>query len=72
MADIRGYVRDAGGGVITIVIDRDTESYPPLGARVVMSVSAVAFPENANYGCVNCGSINHTTGDKNWCPVERE
>lgn len=31
----------------------------------------VLFPENRNYGCVNCGSINHTTGDKDWCPKER-
>ena len=30
------------------------------------------FPERARYGCVNCGSINHTTGDTDWCPVERE
>jgi hypothetical protein len=30
------------------------------------------FPERAEYGCVNCGSINHTTGDKNWCPEERD
>lgn len=30
------------------------------------------FPERRNYGCVNCGSINHTTGDVNWCPKERE
>ena len=29
------------------------------------------FPEREHYGCVNCGSINHTTGDKDWCPVER-
>lgn len=28
------------------------------------------FPEREHYGCVNCGSTNHTTGDKNWCPVE--
>jgi hypothetical protein len=31
----------------------------------------VPFPENRNYGCVNCGSVNHTTGDKDWCPKER-
>ena len=28
-----------------------------------------AFPENRNYGCVDCGSINHTTGDVAWCRV---
>lgn len=32
----------------------------------------VPFPERAGYGCVNCGSTNHTTGDQNWCPVEAE
>lgn len=39
------------------------------------SVSAddlVAFPENLRYGCVDCGSINHTTGDRDWCPVQKE
>jgi hypothetical protein len=35
---IKGYIRDAGGGTVTVVIDRDTESYPPLGAEVAMIV----------------------------------
>ncbi len=28
-----------------------------------------SFPENRNYGCVDCGSINHTTGSLTWCDV---
>jgi hypothetical protein len=28
-----------------------------------------AFPENAGFGCVDCGSVNHTTGDLGWCQV---
>lgn len=33
---------------------------------------AVRFPDNADYGCVNCGSVNHTTGDVTWCPDEQD
>lgn len=29
----------------------------------------MSYPENANYGCVDCGSINHTTGDVAWCRI---
>lgn len=28
-----------------------------------------AYPENENYGCVDCGSDSHTTGDVVWCRV---
>ena len=38
LAVIHGYVRDAGGGVVTVVVARDTESYPATGAVVVMVV----------------------------------
>lgn len=33
---IKGYVRAAGGGVVVIVVDRDTEQYPSIGAEVAM------------------------------------
>jgi hypothetical protein len=36
MMIVRGYVRDAGGGVVTIVVDRETEEYPGIGADVVL------------------------------------
>lgn len=35
---IGGRIREAGGGTILIVIDRDTESYPDLGAEVAVWV----------------------------------
>lgn len=35
-----------------------------------MSADKPRFPEREHYGCVNCGSTNHTTGDANWCPLE--
>jgi hypothetical protein len=38
----QGYVRDAGGGVVTIVVDRDTESYPPVGTEVVVVRARIA------------------------------
>lgn len=31
---IRGYVQDAGGGTVTVVVDRETPEYPPIGAPV--------------------------------------
>jgi len=36
---IHGYVREAGGGVIVIVVARDTESYPWEGAQVMLKVT---------------------------------
>jgi hypothetical protein len=33
---VQGYVRDAGGGVVTIVVSRDTDQYPPIGAEVAI------------------------------------
>lgn len=36
MMVVRGYVREAGGGVVTIVVDRETEYYPGVGADVVL------------------------------------
>ena len=35
-------------------------------------IEPVRFPEREHYGCVNCGSTNHTTGDPIWCEVEKE
>lgn len=37
-----------------------------------MADETVPFPENAAFGCVNCGSLNHTTGDRAWCPREKD
>lgn len=34
---VSGVVSDFGGGVFTVLVDRDTENYPPVGARVVAS-----------------------------------
>lgn len=31
---VTGYVLDAGGGHVTIVVDRDTAAYPEVGAHV--------------------------------------
>jgi hypothetical protein len=31
-----------------------------------------AYPERANYGCVDCGSINHTSGNFALCSVAQE
>ena len=31
---IRGAVREAGGGIVVIVVERDTETYPQVGDRV--------------------------------------
>lgn len=31
---ISGYVRDAGGGVVIVVVDRDTMEYPSVGDHV--------------------------------------
>lgn len=36
-----GYVRDAGGGVVTVVVDRETEQYPPVGAQVNVTYTDV-------------------------------
>jgi hypothetical protein len=30
--EVSGAIRDAGGGVFTVVVDRNTESYPALGS----------------------------------------
>lgn len=32
--DVTGTVRDAGGGEVQVVVDRDTAEYPEVGARV--------------------------------------
>lgn len=34
---LTGMVRDAGGGEVTIAVDRETAEYPSLGQRVVVS-----------------------------------
>lgn len=34
MKDLTGVVTDAGGGEVRVLVDRDTESYPPVGIRV--------------------------------------
>lgn len=34
-AFFRGRVRDTGGGIVTILVDRDTEQYPNIGTRLV-------------------------------------
>lgn len=36
---IHGYIREAGGGVLTIVVDRDTASYPDDGSEVTVIVA---------------------------------
>ena len=33
-------VLDAGGGLVDLLIDRDAEHYPPIGARVLVKVVA--------------------------------
>jgi hypothetical protein len=33
---IRGVVNEAGGGEVRIIVDRDTEEYPPVGCVVVI------------------------------------
>lgn len=33
---ITGHVRDAGGGVVEIVVDADTDFYPPDGAKATI------------------------------------
>lgn len=40
-APIDGYVQDAGGGVVTVLIDRDTESYPRNGERARITFGTV-------------------------------
>ena len=34
----RGQVLDNGGGVVTILVDRDTMDYPPIGWRIAVSL----------------------------------
>jgi hypothetical protein len=35
--ELRGTVSDAGGGEVIITVDRDTQSYPPIGKDVVVT-----------------------------------
>lgn len=39
MTTFRGTVRDAGGGVVEIVVDRDTVEYPKVGATVAVTTT---------------------------------
>lgn len=42
MTDLYAIVKDFGGGTVTLVVDRDTEDYPELDARVrVIDASTV-------------------------------
>lgn len=42
--EVHGYVRDSGGGVVTMVVERDTESYPAEGAKLSILVVDQAQP----------------------------
>lgn len=33
----KGTVRDAGGGVVDVLVDGDTDVYPPIGAEVIVT-----------------------------------
>ena len=62
---LRGYVRDAGGGVVTVVVERDTDSYPPTGILV-----DVEWPAWTNWWqCINCRMILDRDGPP---PPDRE
>lgn len=40
MTSFHGFVRDAGGGEVIIVVDRDTLEYPALGQSVLVVASS--------------------------------
>lgn len=43
---IGGFVSDAGGGRVEIIVDRDTESYPRLGQHVTLVASTDDEPND--------------------------
>lgn len=59
-----GYVRDWGGGTVTVMVERDLVGYPPNGTPVWVAAAAVAGPHDpSNEDDTDDGRLRHWPGD---------
>lgn len=61
---IKGRVQDCGGGIVDVLMDREGEEYPPIGAEVTLTIHESRFYVLAPFGGPKATVFERESGPK--------